>query len=129
MCSFKITKIEQNNFVGLKLFDLTIMTKNKQLNLPLLRLLDGVGQVDGFHGDFDFAHAAEEICDEGTSWVPQEKVRTVARCGHTLTLGTYFELGKQNKTQAVCEIRYVTLVRQTDNVGGFNPITATHSTK
>lgn len=71
------------------------MTKTN--SLLLLHLLDGVGQVDGFHGDFDFAHTTKEICDEGTSWVPQEKVSTVARCRHTLTLGTYFELGKQTE--------------------------------
>lgn len=71
-------------------------TTNK-LSLPLLHLLDGVGQADGFHGYLDFADASKEICDEDTSWVPEEKVSTVAWSGHTLTLGTHFELGKQTK--------------------------------
>lgn len=65
--------------------------------LPLLHLLNGVGQVNGFHGDLHFAHTTEEICDEYTSWIPQEKVSTVAWSGHTLTLGTDFELRKQTK--------------------------------
>lgn len=69
--------------------------KTNKFGLLLLNLLDGVGQVDGFHGDLHFADATEEICDEDASWVPQKKVSTVARSGHTLTLGTYFELGKQ----------------------------------
>lgn len=73
------------------------MTKTIELRLLLLHLLNGVGQVDGFHGDFDFAHTTKEICYEGTSGVPQEEISTVARGGHTLTLGTHFELWKQIK--------------------------------
>lgn len=69
----------------------------KKVSLLLLHLLDGVGQDDSFHGDLNFADTTKEICDEDTSWVPQKKVRTVARSGHTLTLGTYFELVKQTK--------------------------------
>lgn len=61
------------------------------IHRTLLHLLDWVGQVNGFHGDLHFAHATEEICDEYTSWIPQEKVSTVAWSGHTLTLGTDFE--------------------------------------
>ena len=71
--------------------------QTNKLSLPLLHLLDGVGQVNSFHGDLHFTHATKEICDEYTSWIPQEKVSTVAWSGHTLTLGTYFELRKQTK--------------------------------
>lgn len=87
-CHVRKLKLSEN----IKLND-----KNKQMSLLLLHLLDGDGQVDGFHGDLDFAYATKEISDEDTSWVPQKKVSTVARSRHTLTLGTYFELRNQTK--------------------------------
>lgn len=62
---------------------------------PLLRLLDGLRQVDGVRGDLHFSDAAEEICDEDTSWVPEEEVGPVARGGHALTPWTHFELGEE----------------------------------
>lgn len=58
----------------------------------MLHMRDGLGQVYSIDGDLNFADAAKEIRDEDTSWVPQKKVRTVARSGYTLTFGTYFEL-------------------------------------
>ena len=62
-------------------------------------MLHGARQVDGFHGDLHFADASEEVCDEDTSWVPQEKVSTVAGSGHTLTLGAHLELSIKRKEQ------------------------------
>lgn len=71
--------------------------KSKQANAPRLHMRDGLRQADSVHGELNFADAAEEICDEDTSWVPQEKVSPVARSGHALTLGAYFELRTFNK--------------------------------
>lgn len=78
------------------MWNTALMTTTK-FSLRLLHLLDGLSQVDGFHGDLNFADTTEEICDEDAPGVPQEKVSAVARSGHTLTLGTHFELGRQMK--------------------------------
>lgn len=58
---------------------------------------NGLRQADSIHGELNFTDTAEEICDEDTSWVPQEKVSPVARSGHTLTLWANFELWTVNK--------------------------------
>lgn len=62
---------------------------------------NGLRQVHSVHGELNFADAAEEIGDEDTSWVPQEKVSTVARSGHALTFGAYFELRTLNKHRQI----------------------------
>lgn len=64
---------------------------------------NGLRQADGVHGELDFADTAEEVCDEDTSWVPQEKVSAVARSGHALTLRAHFELRTFNKHRQTTE--------------------------
>lgn len=60
-------------------------------------MLDGVSQVDGIHGELNFADTTKEICDENTSRISQEQVSTMAWSGHTLTLWTHFELWRQRQ--------------------------------
>lgn len=70
----------------------TTFVPTQKLYLHLLHGLDGLRQIDGFHGDLYFAHAPEEICDQDAPWIPEEEVSTVAWSGHTLALGTNLEL-------------------------------------
>lgn len=71
--------------------------QRRRFNAPRLHVWNGLRQADGIHGELNFTDTAEEICDEDTSWVPEEKVGPVARSGHTLTLWTNFELWTVNK--------------------------------
>lgn len=73
----------------------------QKLYSHLLVRLDGIGQVDGFHGELYFADAAEEVCDQDAPWIPEEEVSTVAWSGHTLALGTDFELKKKKRNTRI----------------------------